>query len=302
MTQGEGGTKAKSPIVSVEKQEALLDKALETSQLAHDVILILMRTGMHINNLRNLVGKNVEHGEVLVWDRAKTRERIEITMDKDLQAAVSRFLQLPLKQRRRSRQFYYLLVRDVGKEAGLLDISPSTLRHTYIINEMRMGRTPAEMKALMGVSDKVLWRHYAKVRPEDRKEYLEKAEKKGVLTSTERKFVFEAKKRGYEVLRGGWPDFFVYKGVNGMAFLCEVKSSGQRLTPGQKQMARMFYDYFGVPVVRSGDGGWPKGDMKAGTVEFNPGALASLVEGYIEGMSERMKGLEDVLKDLKGRG
>ena len=53
----------------------------------------------------------------------------------------------------------------------------------------------------------------------------------------EKIFSAEATKKGYTVLRGGWPDFLIHKG--GKICYVEVKGSGDKLRDGQRRMLKM---------------------------------------------------------------
>ncbi|WP_287588263.1 VRR-NUC domain-containing protein [Candidatus Borrarchaeum sp.] len=74
------------------------------------------------------------------------------------------------------------------------------------------------------------------------------------MNELEKKFKEEAKRRGCEVLRGGYPDFLVIP-PEGDPFFVEVKKDGTYLTKKQHKMIRTF-SQLGLSVFISFNGEW----------------------------------------------
>jgi len=57
------------------------------------------------------------------------------------------------------REWYWGLCQKVGKKAGIPDLAPMTLRHTFGVILDEMGFTPSEIQEMMNVSLPVLMRY-----------------------------------------------------------------------------------------------------------------------------------------------
>ena len=102
------------------------------------VILLLRYTGMHVSVLArpNKYALRVE-GMDIVWNRTKKQGKMahtSIPISRYITFDVKGYIeQLKHRARRRSRQYFYALVRDIGERAGINDLSPMSFRHTLAV-------------------------------------------------------------------------------------------------------------------------------------------------------------------------
>lgn len=74
------------------------------------------------------------------------------------------------------------------------------------------------------------------------------------MSAFEKKFLKECKKRGYVILKSGWPDFLVIP-PEGRPYCIEVKSMFDRLKPNQRRMIYVLKK-LGIETYISFDGEW----------------------------------------------
>lgn len=76
------------------------------------------------------------------------------------------------------------------------------------------------------------------------------------ITDSEKKVIEALNEKGYDVYRGGWPDFLAINSTTRNAFFVEAKSNGDTLRTTQVHMHNLLLDFFHlhVTVVRAVSG------------------------------------------------
>lgn len=128
------------------------------------LVAILDLTGMHVSSLCSLgPGDIIKQGSrtYLRWVRPKTNRTLQALVPKERFQTIEKFL----KMRRKSRQFYHFLVKNIGLRAGFEDISPMTFRHNRCLRALtKEGYSIFEVPQIMGCTLDVVVRNYSKVR------------------------------------------------------------------------------------------------------------------------------------------
>ncbi len=112
-------------------------------------VLILRYTGMHISVL---VRANEEFikGKYIQWYRPKTGNLVRIPIHPKLK----KFLKEYLKTNRPSyREYYWHLIKDIGKRSGLPELSPMTFRHTFGVSLLDEQYSMTQVQKMMGVTN-----------------------------------------------------------------------------------------------------------------------------------------------------
>lgn len=150
----------KKAIFDPKKRETLI-KSCETDN-EFVVIWLFMNTGMHPKNLKQLKPKNLDDDNWLQYKRVKNEKPRRELLPDYVAVKVRAFLNN--KRRPRNRTSYWGICRDVGKRAGIRDLSPMSLRHTYCIlmlQEFRNHPTPIDLVATkMGCTRDVVMQNY----------------------------------------------------------------------------------------------------------------------------------------------
>ena len=128
------------------------------------LVTVLDLTGMHVSSICSLCPANlIKQGNrtYLRWIRPKTKKTLQALVPKEALPTVSAFLGM----RRKSRQHYHALVRDIGRRAGFEDVSPMTFRHNRCLRGLtKEGYTIFEIPQVMGCTLDVAVRNYSKLR------------------------------------------------------------------------------------------------------------------------------------------
>lgn len=150
------------------------------------VLMILALTGMHVSSLMKLTAKNlIQKGRSydLEWVRPKTAKTLSMNLsinvpDEDFEA-IKEFLE----SKKKSRQWYWKMVRDIGKRADYDGISPMTFRHTRCIQMIRDDYPLLTIPHLMGCTMDVVEKNYSKLAEAQKDaESLRTVKKSGGLT------------------------------------------------------------------------------------------------------------------------
>lgn len=140
-------------------------------------ILFLRWTGCHVSILSqpilyDLHTEKEEDGLYIVWRRTKKRGKDAYTSIKahpmhkgvyDIEEWINelRTRREARNARRISRQYFYHLVKDVGRSAGLPELSPMSFRHTFGVWLLNQGAPEEFVRQKLNCSPRVL-RTYAK--------------------------------------------------------------------------------------------------------------------------------------------
>ena len=151
---------------------AVIISASRISEEARRIILILLYTGMHISVLCK-PKKGVKNYDLQIinknkklyfqWKRPKKKGKeaivnIPVVPEIDFEDSLRSFIKhLRTRRRKSNRIYYYRLLKKIGKGAGVPNLSPMSLRHTfgliladkgfnidYIIQKMNCTRKTAE--------------------------------------------------------------------------------------------------------------------------------------------------------------
>ena len=145
-----GVTTSKRAILDPKVEEKILEAA--DSTLERPAIWLMMKIGMHPENIVGLEPSNIEHdtqGYWLQYRRVKNDKARRELLPNDIGEALIQFLRR--KYRPKTRQAYWEMARRVGLKAGYKRISPMTLRHTACINFLRQFREHPERMDLVAI-------------------------------------------------------------------------------------------------------------------------------------------------------
>lgn len=127
--------------------------------------VVLELTGMHIWSVTKLKAGNLKRQgkhRVLEWVRPKTMKTLNRIIPKDDVDIVEAFI---TKYRRKSRQHYHNVIKEVGQRAGYDDvISPMTYRHQRCISLLKSGKEVWEVPHIMGCTLDTVMKNYTKMR------------------------------------------------------------------------------------------------------------------------------------------
>lgn len=168
------GKNTKEPL-SDEDQDLILRKAREIgTYFGVDVertVLMLMETGIHISVLARPEDHRVRffinnkgHPEMR-WYRPKKKGA-----DADTRVILSPRTkewaeEYMLGKRPRYTEFYWRMLKELGENAGMKDLSQMTFRHTFAVNMLRRGVPESTIKDILNCSEKTL-RRYVRYREE----------------------------------------------------------------------------------------------------------------------------------------
>ena len=128
------------------------------------IIIVLDLTGMHVSSLCNLGPENlIKQGSksYLRWIRPKTYKTLQALVPKESVQTIQDLL----KMRRKSRQHYHVLVKQIGQRAGYQDVSPMTFRHNRCLRGLtKEGYSIFEIPQVMGCTLDVAVRNYSKLK------------------------------------------------------------------------------------------------------------------------------------------
>ena len=128
------------------------------------LVTILDLTGMHVSSVCSLGPSSLirqASKAYLRWIRPKTKKTLQALVPKEALQTIIEFLGM----RRKTRQHYHALVREIGRRAGFEDVSPMTFRHNRCLRGLtREGYTIFEIPQVMGCTLDVAVRNYSKLR------------------------------------------------------------------------------------------------------------------------------------------
>lgn len=127
------------------------------------MLVILEHTGMHVSSLCELSPKSLlRRGDdnVLEWKRPKTNKTLNRSIPADDVGWVRAFL----AKKRKSRQHYHRIIKEVGKRAGYDGVSPMTYRHQRCLFLLRNGYEIWVVPQIMGCTFDVVLNNYAKLK------------------------------------------------------------------------------------------------------------------------------------------
>jgi len=141
------------------------------------IIVFMIRTGAHPSVLSNK-GKSslkVTEDNHVQWHRPKKKGGYAITrvkISKDIDPWVRDFV---LQEFPSYREWFWGLCKAVGREAGIPELSPMSLRHTFGTNMDDLGFGPADICTMMNASLPVVVKRYCKRQERSIDEKLDKA-------------------------------------------------------------------------------------------------------------------------------
>lgn len=152
----------KYPVLDDDFRIKMLGSCVDDEQ--RGIITILDLTGMHVSSLCELAPDNlIRQGSktYIRWIRPKTNKTLQSLVPKESVPVIEVFL----KVRRKSRQHYHALVKQIGIKAGYQDVSPMTFRHTRCLRGLtKEGYSIFEIPQVMGCTLDVAVRNYSKLR------------------------------------------------------------------------------------------------------------------------------------------
>ena len=153
--------KYKLAIFEKQDREKLLAACEDETE--YMVIWIFLNTGMHPKNLIHLKPKNLD-GDWLTYKRAKNQKPRRELLPHDIAVRLEKWLHN--RFRPKNRVSYWHICHEVGQRAGLKDVSPMTLRHTYcliLLESPEIANHPDRLRLVsvkMGCSERVVMQNY----------------------------------------------------------------------------------------------------------------------------------------------
>jgi len=128
------------------------------------LVLVLHLTGMHVSSVCDLQPSNLKKQgskTYIQWKRPKTNKTLQAQVPRENVEAIKAFLGM----RRKSRQHYHTMVKQIGARAGYDDISPMTFRHNRCLRALtKEGYSIFEAPQVLGCTLDVVVRNYSKLR------------------------------------------------------------------------------------------------------------------------------------------
>jgi len=160
----------KEPL-SVEQQEHLLEVAERLgTYFGVDVkktVLMFIDTGIHISVMawpeeqKVRFATNSKGKREMRWDRPK-KEGADADTRLILSPRISEWAEeFMLGKRPHYPVFYWHMIKELGREADMPEISPLTFRHTFGVNMIRNNISESVVKQILNCSEKTL-RRYAR--------------------------------------------------------------------------------------------------------------------------------------------
>lgn len=136
------------------EKNALLD-TVEAEGKPRDVALItfMLNTGLRVSEVSKLSPEDVKDGGIVV--RGKGDKQRWVPLNDQAREALEHY-PLPFDSQRGEhlgRRGIYYLIKTYAKKAGLLNVSPHTLRHTFAKNLMDSGVSIDRVAMLLGHSN-----------------------------------------------------------------------------------------------------------------------------------------------------
>ena len=126
----------------------------------YQLIMVFLYTGMHPWVLYNLKDSRLRRiGDNLTWTRPKIvkyNNMITVPIHHKLKPWINEFIYTKFLQ---YRSWTWYIIKQVGLLAGIPDLSPMSLRHTFAAKLDDMGLTPAEIREILGCSERTVLRY-----------------------------------------------------------------------------------------------------------------------------------------------
>jgi len=132
------------------------------SEVDRGFLYTLYYTGMHGSLLRILTKENlVKEGPryYLQWRRTKTNRAMQAPIPAEKVSTITVFLE----SKKKTLQWYNVLLKEIGARAGYQGLSTMSFRHTRCIRAWKEGRSLPEIMQVMGTSAQVALRNYSKL-------------------------------------------------------------------------------------------------------------------------------------------
>jgi len=142
--------------MSVEVQKHLIDKSEGETKALLELIL---STGMHPKVLAEPKRYGLTWNDKYVsWRRTKTMKEISLPWSKAMREPG--ILEALFKLKGKTRVWYWMMIKELGRENGVTTLCPLQLRHNYFINRARLGHNAFDMAHGSATSLDIVYRHY----------------------------------------------------------------------------------------------------------------------------------------------
>lgn len=133
---------------------------------ARKLVLLLKYTGMHISVIINprlkLEERKIDKKIFLTWYRPKKKRdskdsKIIMQKSKHINFNVEKFAKdIQGRKRKKTRQYLYNVIKEIGVRAKIKDLSPNSFRHTFGIFLLDNGASESFVQQQMGCSHKTV--------------------------------------------------------------------------------------------------------------------------------------------------
>jgi len=142
--------------LSVNQQRDLLKGDLDFPKA---LIRMILSTGMHPCVFERPDQYGITwNDKYYTWVRPKNNKAIQGNWSKAMQEPG--ILDILKTKMKRSREWYFMIVRDRGKEVGIKGLCPLQLRHAYFVNRARLGHNAFDISHGAGTGMDVIYKHY----------------------------------------------------------------------------------------------------------------------------------------------
>lgn len=148
-------SRTKLPL-SVADQRMLVDKADGHTKT---LLLLFLSTGMHPLCLSKTKRYGLSWDQLYIsWVRTKNKKKCMFAWSNAMKTPGVLDSLWSLKNK--SRQWYFILIKELGKENGIPGLCPLQLRHNYFINRGRLGHNIYDISHSSGTSMDTVYNHY----------------------------------------------------------------------------------------------------------------------------------------------
>ena len=185
----------KEPLTQEQYLEVQRSALLYSNQDGLKAIQLIRYTSMHISVIsdpakHNLRAEKAPDGEYIAWDRPKKKGRgahVEIRRSRHITYDLNEFISDLMKRRtlcdmdnnargkryRIHRQYWFTLFRRIGERAGVPQLTPLSLRHTFAVQSIPI-LGPELTREVLNCNEKT-FRHYTKYNRATKKEVYDRA-------------------------------------------------------------------------------------------------------------------------------
>lgn len=147
------GARPKLPL-SVDEQMRLVEASEGPTRT---LLLLFLSTGMHPLCLAEPKRYGLAWDEDYVsWKRTKNFKQCTFRWSSAMKDELSSLHKLKGK----TRQWYFMLVKDFGRANGVPSLCPLQLRHNYFINRARLGHNAFDIAHSSGTDLDIVYHHY----------------------------------------------------------------------------------------------------------------------------------------------